>query len=411
MTSKNPTTLLLDDVSFDVFARLDEVRPGTDWPLRRFTRRNTRLALLTNLWNGGWPRDVVLGPNPVSHNAFSAYSTRLANLLLLAEPRTGVELIVGDDYDRPDGVGNDLQDVCYDALVDLTRYGGCILYRVGSEMTVMPPTRWYPLRGLDMHVFFVSWRDERDDPMEGTEPTRCSFTVVADGMAVEQTHTYTPGHVGQLIEAPVEYDDVAVEVVPRDPRSGIWGRSKYVDIYSGVLEMARRYSNNSKILDRYSGPIPVFSASDLDTDARFGVVATDTEAEAREKILEGQLGIIEEDTIHLPDSIQNVSYLQPNVQGVTYALTQVTDIREQLRDVTGLPDLSGQTVSGDALKRLFVHFYAESGQMQLQLRLALERVLGQEVEWPHIFDTPLFNEPQEEGGGVQPAEVGDEVTV
>ena len=170
----------------------------------------------------------------------------------------------------------------------------------------------------------------------------------------------------------------------------MWGTPKYEDMYSAVVEVSRRYSKNSRVLDLFTAPTPVFRSSDADARTRFNVEASDSDAEAQRKILEGQVGMLEEDTFHLPDDLLDVQYLQPIVTGVDQAMKQVEMMMQSLRDQAGLPNLQGQTLSGEVLKRLFVHWFAESSQMQGSLSLAAERLLGVPVVWPHPFDTSLF---------------------
>lgn len=390
---------LLDDVSWDVFVTDADIAPSgsTRWPPERFRRRQKRIADLRTLWQGGWPAGVSLGGNLVTPPMFPSYSQRLANLLLMSEP-TSPAMVVADAETWPAvGQRNELHDICHDGIVDLTRFGGVVLVRIGDEVVVADPAGWFPFRD-GAHLVSRTYYDEGDEPVgsTATEPNRIELTIVEDGMVETRVHRYQPDRIGELVDV----DDVvegAIEVIPREPRigSGLWGRAKYLDMYSMVLEIARRYSRNSRTFDLHARPVPVFQESDLDARARFDVDPDADDDEAQRKILEGQLGILEEDTIHLPDNILAIKYLQPNVQGATYALAQVTDLREQLRDVTGLPDLTGQTVSGDALKRLFVHWYAESLTLQNEYRLGLERLLGAEVEWPHIFDTDIFAAPMQ----------------
>ena len=118
--------------------------------------------------------------------------------------------------------------------------------------------------------------------------------------------------------------------------------------------------------------------------------------------------MIQEDTIHLPDNLLDISFLQPNVQGATYALTQVTDLREQLREMTGLPDLTGSTLSGEALKRINLHFFVESRTMLNAIRETLEQLLGEPIRWLHPFDTDLFGEGEGEGNDGSAADPGAE---
>ena len=356
-------------------------------PPAQFAERDNRLALITDLWNGGYGPDEDLGPSPVRWNAFKQYASRLANFLLLSEPMVAGEVPDAADLEvvPTPGEVNTLADVCHDALIDLAGYGGTVLMRFGDEAVAVGPATWYPhVDGTD--ILARTWTDGEDG-----EENRLDITVIDSVMTTGETVTYEyDGHTIGKVLVSEDLDDVEIEVVARNPRRGIWGTSKFIEMYPLVYEVARRLSRNSRIFDLYSGPIPVFTESELDAETRFGVPSTDTDAERERAILEGQVGILAEDSIHLPDNIQKISYLQPNVQGTSYALVQVHDLREMLRDITGLPDLSGQTLSGEALKRLYVHFYAETAPMQDSLRLALERLLGVLIDWLHAFDSGLF---------------------
>ena len=392
-------TVLLDDIDFDRYIVAGDLSIGANWPPHRFDSRDARLNRLWLLWQGGYPSRIKLGPNPVLVNLFAGYATRLANLLLMSEPMTTAMVTPQDDSDALVGQRNPLTDICHDSLIDMVRFGGCCLIRLGDQLINASPMSWYPSEQPGVHHFARTLLDgslpgARDYVLNNVlEITTISNTERAG--FVRRYRWDQGARYGTIREelSLVDLPDASVEIVPRDPRRGIWGTSKFIMMFSAVLEIARRYSNNSEILDLYSGPVPVFTESDLDARSRFGVTADDTEAEARAKILAGQLEVVSERTIHLEDNLQGVSYLQPNVQGVTYALTQVTDLREHIRDITGLPDLTGQTVSGDALKRLYVHFYAETAALQLNLRQALERLLGSPLEWPHVFDSDVFAAP------------------
>ena len=382
---------VLDDVSWDVWVLPRDLEGRAQWPPEQFRVRDTRIDLLTDLWRGGLGPATDLGPSPVRLNPFKAYSTRLANFLLLSEPMAMGEIpeeAVVESIPTP-GEVNDLVDVAHDCLIDLSRFGGCVLLRVDGALAVPSPATWYP----HMDGSTILSRPWATGESGDGEIDRLDLTVIADGMGRVETRWYSDqGTLGDVLEV-MDLGPCEIEVVARDPREGIWGSAKYLEMWSIAYEVNRRLSRNSRLFDLFSGPIPVFQQSDVDTDVRFGVDADDDAAERQRKVLEGQLGILSEDSLHLPDSVLSVSYLQPNVQGTSYALTQVTDLREMLREMTGLPDLTGQTLSGEALKRLHIHFYAETRALQNSLRLAMERLLGEQIDWPHVFDGGLFAGP------------------
>ncbi|MCY4058460.1 MAG: hypothetical protein OXG44_10705 [Gammaproteobacteria bacterium] len=382
-----------DNIDYDLFVEDGDLAPGKEWPPLRFDRRDQRFADLDLLRAGLWPSGVDLGDSPVSVNVFSAYAIRLANLLLMSEPEADASVEPDPSLTARVGLRNPFIDVCYDVLYDMVSFGGAVMVRIGSGIAVADPKGWYP--GADGSHYLTE--TELDAAAPDASPDRHNVLLArivdpqSETMTV-QRYQWHDGTLGPMLSSE-DAGDVTIEIVPRSPRRGVWGTSKFTLMYSPALEISRRYSRNSQILNLYSGPIPVFTQADVDARVRFGVLPSDSETEAQQKILKGQLGIVSEETISIPDSQMSISYLQPNVQGTNYALTQVTDLREHIRDVTGLPDLTGQTVSGDALKRLFIHFYAETSALQNDVRLALERLLDTTVVWPHIFDSDMFSAP------------------
>ncbi|WP_419923565.1 hypothetical protein [Candidatus Poriferisocius sp.] len=404
------TTTLTDPVSFDVYIRPDQIGPRKEWPPARFRARNKRLDYLAGLWRGSLGAAIDLGANPVVVNEFKAYSVKLANLLLMSEPTAPGVSVTAETIEelepntRVMGDENGLIQVCFDALIDLTRYGGCLLLRLGGGLSVVEPRNWYPTREMG-HLFVSPWlSDEAPD----IRPDRLDVVWVAESGVTRDTYAFDgETQIGEHLDGEL-LGDGRVEVVARDPRQGIWGSAKYLEIWAPVAEIARRYSTNSRVLDLFTAPSPVFRQGDLDARARFNVTADDTQIQANQKILEGQLGIITGDTIHLPDDLLDIEYLQPQTEGVAHALAQVEAMNMALRDIAGLPNLQGQTLSGEALKRLYIHFYAETSQIQTTLRLALETLLEAAIDWPHIFDSGLFDaEPVEGRGG--PNAVSDPV--
>ena len=385
----NQRRIIADDVSFDVWVPAGYTDERAEWPPQQFDDRDSRLALLTDLWERGLGPNDDMGPSPVVWNAYSAHAQRTANFLLLSEPTVGgtVPLEAELDVVPTPGETNDLADVCFDAIRDLIVYGGCVLLSVDGAIVAASPTTWYP---VDDGTAIIAQPWESNDDRQ---PGRITLSVVdpESGLITTEVRHYDGSRLGPLVE---EGETLlgGLEVVARDPRRGIWGRSKLIEMHSVVTECSRRLSRNSRIFDLFSAPMPVFRQSDADADARFGV-PVDADAATRQRaILAGQLDLLAEDSIHLPDNVVDIAWLQPSVQGTSYALSHVTDLRELIRDITGLPDLTGQTLSGEALKRLHIHWYAETSSLQNSLRLALERLGGFLLDWPHVFDAGIFTD-------------------
>ena len=377
---------LLDDVSFDIYLGQGDIGANAGFPPDRFRLRDARLAALYKLWKGDFSDYKIA--HEVKINYFHSYSTKLANLLLMTSPEAGDVL---------------LAQAAYDALVDMTRYGGALIGWDGETMRSYDPMSWYPQRDADVFVRpFTS-----DEAPDANHDSVNVLVVPKEGKASSDTYGWQHGQIGAFVKSE-EIGEIEIALVPRPPTVGIWGTAKYTELCDPVIEIARRFSRNRRLLDLYSGPVPVFTESTPDAETRYGVAAGASEDERRQTILEGQIGLLEEETIFLPGELVGVNFLQPDVSGIGASLSQVAEMKEAIQTLTGLPSLTGTSVpSGEALKRVFLHFYAESAAMQTDVTDAFSQLLGVDVIWEHVFDQMEFSDE----GANQPAqEAVDEPT-
>lgn len=367
---------LIDDVSFDVYLRIEDLDENREFPPGRFAARDGRLDRLRNLWQGDFSDELALTGQRVEPNLFRRYSQQIANLLTMIPP-TGA----------PDGLR--LDNVLYDGIVDMTRYGAAVLY-YGAELDVVDPGDWYPTRDGGHVIVREYVSDQADTP----RPDRLEALIISpDGAETRRVYEWDMGRLGSALPAEADDDEpleASVLVVPREPRQGIWGTSKYLDIHPAAIEISRRLSRNSRILDMFAAPIPAFRESQFDAEQRFGVPADDPADDRRQKIAEGYLGMLVDEVVHLPADILDMFYLQPATEGVAQALAQVAAVVEDYRDAAGIPNLQGQTLSGEALKRRFVFFYAETRGLGRTLIDGVNRLTGLSAEWEHVFDSDLI---------------------
>ena len=360
---------------------------GQSFPPMATSRRDEVWGLLGGMMRGELPPGLLgQGERRVFWNGARFNVGRLVALLLAEPPVTAS--------------GTDLSEVAGDMISDMEVFGGAVAVLEDGVVRAHDPRLWWPLTD-GSGLVAMPWTDAEDGSWSlGHNRLDVLVADAPDEPGAAFGEAWTASLEGDTIGPVIASDEpeAAIEVVRRRPAEGLWGSSRVREMWDLVIEIARRYTRNSVILDRYSGPIPVFRSSPLDAAARFGVRPGEDDAQRQRRILEGQLGMIREDTIHLPDNLLDISFLQPNVQGATYALTQVTDLREQVRELTGLPDLSGATLSGEALKRINLHFFVESRTMLNSIRRTLERLLGEPVNWEHPFDTDLFGEGLDDGG-------------
>ena len=385
---------LLAPVTFDLYALPDEFIGGNRvWPPTRFDDRDARLAALTRLWQGDYSDYLTNQAVPVS--TFADYSTRLANLMLAA----GVE---------SSDPGLELDSALYDAIVDYTRYGG-VLFHWTDRLTVRDPSGWYPLhdqaRG-DGDVFMTAFTS---DSATSPEPDRLRVEVVyGTGQSTESVYAWgdagytgrVRGQIGGLLEERT-LDPAEVVAVAAEPRVGIWGTSKYLSLTGPTVEAVRRLSENSKILDLFTGTKVLNRESRQQQIDRFDI---DTTEDMDEQNLELRRKLGDEfdgDILNVDEDLRDVSFLQPQTGGVIHALQQVEMTRRYIADATGIPDQSGmaQPMSGEALKRQHLPWYAETSRMINRLAQAVADLTGTDVRWPHLFDSDLLAGPAEEDAG------------
>lgn len=367
--------VLYQDHGFDEVLPADWSPDGAEWPPPVFATRDRIFARLKALRGGNLGlKRTALGASLVSVNEFARYSRRTAAWLALGRPTAGGELI-----------GSPL---CIDWVDDQTVYGGAVVTHIDGALGSIEPGDWYP-RADGGHVTGCPYYSGAEDHADRIE--------IAEWHPDGQVLITQLGYDGRTkILAADSEDQTAgrLEVAPAPPQRGHtrqWGSTVYFEMFPLVLEIARRLSRNSVTFDLYARPIPVFDQSMKDARARFDIDDDTSDDDAREEILAGYQAMLAELSIHLPGDILKVAFLQPHVQGADYALNTVKELRDMLREIAGVPDLTGRTLSGEALKRLYGNFYAESDGLLESLAPAVEDASGLEVEWPHPFDSGAFS--------------------
>ena len=382
---------LSDRVSFDILLTDRDIQNANEFPPYRLNARNRRLGTLERMWLGDLSDfEVTPAPEvrPVVLNYFHNYATKLANMLLMSEP-SGID-----------------PETAYDCLLDMVRYGGSLVYVLDGIPATADSLTWYP--GIEEHYTVSPFtsadaRDERPDrvsvwsiPIEPGQVTERIFRWTSAG---------TTGVIGDQVEANVIGTGQAI-TIPRLPRTGkLWGTAKFLELASPVIEIANRMTRNSRVLDLNGRPIPVMVMADADADAEFDVEEEDTVGETMDKIERGMVDITRREVVRLPDDVQDFKFEQPNVDGVRVSLEQIGDLRGVLADLTGLPSLDGDYMqspaSGEALKRTFIHFYADTLTMQKSVIAGFAEI-GVTVTWEHIFDV-MENQAQMRADQMQQA--------
>ena len=371
---------LLKQIDFNIFIRPEEFENGnTMFPPNRFYNRDKRLRALHDLWEGDLSDYLTELTVPV--NIFQYLTTRQADLMLMSEP-TGVDNAL-------------LGDGLYDAIIDLSRYGGVLLHWDG-DLSVRDPRGWYPLHDGDIFMTtFVS------DSAASDRPDRARIEVVMDtGESYEIYYEYSDRQLGRILERK-ELPAAEVRIVPADPAYGIWGQSEYQKLCGPAVEIVRRITENSYVLDLFSGPTIGWASSQSDAVEDLDINTTNlTDQEIRQKINEGIGNTFRGKILPLPADISEVDFLQPNVSGVGQSLAQVQAMRQFIADITGIPEMTGanQNRTGQAWRRAYLPWYARTKRLQNKLKTTVEQMIGTTFEWLHVFDSMELEDEGEMSG-------------
>ena len=413
--------------SFDLYLAEGDIRANGLFPPRRFRERNDFLHLMHDFYEGDY-RQLLSAQNQTEAKRAQliglpfefpqAAADTTAHVLLLPPVATNVDLAEGV-----------LPEVLSEVLIDMVRYGGSILEtgRVSEgedgsfRLNTVDPRYWYPVDGGG-HVFFRTFVSPAS---ETSQPDRARLTAVRpDGSTEVTTYEWqASGQLGAVIGEPEELGETLVTVVARSPRRGDWGTSAFPRMMSPVLEITKRLTKNSMVLDKNSDPRIEVAMDDGSAQQLYGGSTVAGSAEADEAIRKGLRGEYQgqdgsgPDVVRLRNAKQRARYLEfgadylPNTQVQKELMMEVLHMTSYL---PGLLQSFNNPASGVALQQQFFPLWAETRDMHLdvanRMQEALSWAFGGDVEldWPHVFEwwQARQDERQQQmfGGGQQAAE-------
>ena len=387
--------LPLTSVSFDQFITEEEVATGAQFPPPRFAARDRRFIELDDIYEGDYrflveDEELVSLPVTLGRRLVVVQS----DLLLMSEPEAAYPL----------------RQPASDAIRDMLAYGGACILAVnaedGPEISVVSPASWYPFE--QSRNLFDKLRGTSRSPGGGVfvrpftsvealtpDPDRVEVTIVQDGEVVESVHEWkgilgVQGEIGEQLDS-TTVGSGNIFISPRSPQVGIWGQSIYLDLAAPLLELSKRFTQNSDILDKNAKPVPVWMMPVEDLTAQFPLEVEKTQAES---IIDGLSALRQNDAIQLNQKGQKVDYLEFS-GNIDASFEQVKEARELISLLSGLPavleNLEGAPPSGVSLRLQYLPFYASTSSLQRDLTevfsLALEELgLEPTITWPHIFE-------------------------
>ena len=375
------TSLPLLDVSFDVQLKPSDLDSSGRFPPERFRDRDDRLRVLKGMWQGDLTpftesrEEIAL---PV--NYFRRLSTTLADVLMGSEPEAAL----------------DIREQANDGIVDMTRYGAGLLWSGQNAddapflSTVAAPA-WYPLEGGG-HALVMPYRSPEAPTRQDD---RAEVVIIRpDGETTTEDRSWSHGMLGSP-ENREAAGTSNIFIAPRPPKLGSWGTSLYLDLAAPILEIGKRFTSNSAVLDEAGEPLLVWYIGDDDAKRRWPAEeSSPTPAQSAEAIQTGLEALRRNPMIQMPPEAVKAEYLE-FTGGLEASFEQVKLAKDILNFLTGVPSLLERRempMSGVALRLTYLPFYratlALQNQLAATLAQALTYALGSEqaVVWPHVWD-------------------------
>jgi len=387
--SVTAATRPLRPIDWDLYATLDDLRR---WPPSRFASRNERLDHYQTLYRGDYTNMVATQDAVrVRVNYHRRLVTLVAGLLTTVDPVQTPELV------DPQA----LTVVASELLVDQLRYGGAIVRcglapDIGPYIDVLDPTAWYPLEDGG-HLIVSPYVSAT---AQDANPDRARVTIIDNrGTTSLFDYSWSGSTLGDQLDTGTSLGWSVVERVTMLPRVPGWGTSWYDDLTPLVVELARRLTSASSILDAHERPLLSTWVDDQDLSAFLPDDPNPPLGNARRgAAVPGLEDWRRHDIVSVPNQLQRYEYITWDGQ-LSASINTIEQLRMSIHVLTAIPAIleavSG-VPSGVALKRLLLPLYAVTRSLQSQTRLALEAVLsgiGQfagygdiRVEWPHAFD-------------------------
>ncbi len=422
-------------VDYEIDVPLDYWQAGADLIPSQAQSRVAQLKRFQTLFDGDY------GYKPVKINYHQMTAQFLADLLMSMPPRL-VRLQDGQptqapyesDFITPRFVQM-AHESLYNVLVDMIRFGTGLFHLMegewGAEVSAPMPVYWYPA-------------DSKADvlaTMQGEDRVVLDYSY-ADGQTRQQVWSVTGMKLDRLVEeesvmpigSAAHWDIIqrsgigrAGSIIPvqRRPSTGDWGRSLYRDITSLALDINRRFSAITMILNHDRPRLKLIPAMD---NERTGDVADDP-SQSDESLLRSktrQLRLEEwaqAEVLTPPVYFDDIQTLER--QGTLQDhFTHIEEDTKQMFAATNIPaalygiGIEKHAISGKAVKEQYkrTYVYALSAQTTTLPRYKKLMMAAASLEGASTADLQQMNDemgvvwpnPFDQDENVSQVEIGDE---
>ena len=360
-----------------------DLSPGqesAEWPPRSVKPRISRLHLYYNLFEGDFSQ--VTDDLRLQMNYFKMVPERVAEELLSIAPTTGEA-----------EADEEVQDVLYDSLIDMCRYGGAVLWTdPEGSVQLLDPRFYVPTETGWIYALPIA------NVPDGVYDTAHIIGQSGDTLYSE-VRSYASGYLGGVIEELFSelFEDTLV-VAPLNPMRGYghWGTSMYDAMGPAVIEIARRYTANSAYLDKQRNPNMAVRGNKGDVlglapEIDPGELTYEQEQDLiNQRLSQTGTDLEDNDVVFLPPEIQSAEPITWDGR-IVDSMEQIREMRNMLQAITTVPGLGlnpGEfqvATSGVALRIINRPFFSKSGSMQKRLIRAYRESSGIQLDWPHPY--------------------------
>jgi len=369
---------------------------GDTWPPPRVQERKIRLQTYHDCWRGDVMRlidrdqlrDASVGP----FNFFRRLSKFTADLMVREAPTVGDE----------EGPFNDveLMKVAHSLGTDATRYGAAFLALTATPLG--PMLRVVDARFIDRLEGggWVIAEPRANSQAPSSAPNAIQFIVVQpDGATSAYSRNIVPGSSSEQFQVgpvtpPEEIGQTWVWAVTGLPhQDGPWGTSLYDDFMTYVVQKARRYAADTRVLDDNSNPILIFKG-DLDryTAVAGGesiAVSGDPASVERTSRLSGMLKRL--GRLVAPDGVEGAEYItwEGSLENSRAFVEQLDRDLHTLSGLTAAMSGDSQVPSGMSLRRMLWQFDASVFPVWFMSKAVLSQAVGlynYELEWENALE-------------------------
>ena len=373
----------LPEVNLNTVVTTDDLEEGQEWPPRRYQDRDERMTLQHEVSRADYSRLL----DKKDQKRISVCANRIGDYI---DQVTGLLLFTADELPL------DIQSTIEGVAADSLKHGRGIVIRTDDQWIAEDIRFAWPMEGnawaFVEPYYTAQAQDNKFDAIR--------IIIWEDGELGGFLHEWTGQQIGPQIEV-LEPAAAQLAVVDRAPISRGWGTPHVDTLVPLALEMAKRESGISYVINRNERSPIALKVTEPDTRAIIREMNADipesSEYEAKPSELKKQFNeIMEEEWIFMPKTVDQLQHVI-NEMNIDQSFTFVQRLDTLWTSATGFAPIEAAdagTMSGIAYARRNWNGSAKTARLYNAIRAALQ-ALGMTEDWPYILSAEEMSDPGE----------------